>query len=86
MTNHYTIVTAWIDSCETIEQLNTVHRFALHTLITDDKQRDDILEYIRGAITRRSWVAAKVAQRDYQQVERFPACDEYHEEQPTDLN
>lgn len=84
MTNHYTIITAWIDSCETDLQLDTVGQFIANRLVTDEKQRDDLIEYLHNAITRRSWVAAKVANRDYTRVERFPACDEYNEPQPTD--
>ena len=86
MTNHFTIIAAWIDSCSTELQLDNVGTFISERLITDDKQRDDLITYLHGAIKRRSWIAAKVAQRDYKVVERFPACDEYHEEQPTDLN
>jgi len=74
MTNHFTIVTAWIDSCVTEEQLGTVGKFIIERLYTDDKQRDDIVAYLHGAIKRRSWIAAKVAQRDYTKV-----SDEYPE-------
>lgn len=68
MTNHFTIVTAWIDSCVTEEQLATVQKFIICNLITDDKQRFDLQLYLLKAIERRSWVAAKVAQRDYTKV------------------
>ena len=68
MTNHFTIIAAWIDSCETELQLDNVGTFIAERLITDDKQRDDLLAYLHSAITRRSWVAAKVAQRDYTKV------------------
>jgi len=72
MTNHYTIIKAWIDSCETEEQLITVGSFIAERLITDDKQRDDLITYLHDTTTRRQWVAAKVAQRDYTKV-----SDEY---------
>lgn len=82
MTNHFQILAAWIDSCETDLQLDNIGLFVSERLITDDKQRDDIIDYLHDAIKRRSWCAAKVANRDMNRVERFPACDEY---QPTDI-
>ena len=79
MTNHYTIITAWIDSCETEQQLDTVGTFIAERLITDDKQRDDLIDYLHNAIQRRSWVAAKVAQRDYTKVsDDYPDFIEHH--------
>ena len=80
MTNHYQIIAAWIDSCETELQLDNVGSFIADRLITDDKQRDDLINYLHNAINRKQWVASKVARRDYKQVDRFPACDE----QPSD--
>lgn len=80
MTNHYQIIAAWIDSCETESQIDTVSSFIADRLITDHKQRDDLIAYLHDAITRKQWAASKVARRDYKQVDRFPACDE----QPTD--
>jgi len=68
MTNHFQIIAAWIDSCETDLQLDNVGTFIAERLITDDKQRDDLISYLHDAIKRRSWVAAKVAQRDYVRV------------------
>ena len=86
MTTHYLIITTWIDSCETELQLDTVGKFISDKLITDDKQRDDLIDYLHKVIKQRQWVAAKVAQRDFKPVDRFPACDEYHEPQPTDIS
>lgn len=77
MTTHYDILKKWIDSCETEPQLDNIGRFISDTLITDEKQRDDIIDCLHMAIKRRSWIAAKVANRDMVKVDRFPACDEH---------
>jgi transposase len=82
MTTHFPIIAAWINSCETDLQLDNVGNFIADRLITDDKTRDDLIDYLHEAIKRREWCAAKVANRDMNRVERFPACDEY---QPTDI-
>ena len=47
--------------------------------VLDDKSKDDLYQHIKQLKIQRSWVASKVAQRDYTQVERFPACDEFVE-------
>ncbi len=79
MTNHYTIIKAWIDSCETELQLDNVGQFIANRLITDDKQRDDLITYLHDTITRRQWVAAKVAQRDYTKVsDEYPEFSEHY--------
>ena len=64
MTTHYEILKKWIDSCETEPQIDTVISFVRETLVTDEKQRDDIMDYINLYIKRRSWIAAKVAYHD----------------------
>lgn len=80
MTTHYDIVKKWIDSCETEQQLDTVWLFINNKLITDEKQKDDMMEYLHKVLYERAWLASKVANRDMVRVERFPACDE----QPSD--
>ncbi len=42
MTTRYTIIEAWVLSCETEEQFNTVVDFVENRLICDDKEKDDI--------------------------------------------
>lgn len=87
MSREYQIIREWIDSCNTEFQLDNIKdRLTCKAWKLEDKTTDDLLAYLNAAITRRSWVAAKVAQRDFHQVERFPACDEYHEPQPSDIS
>lgn len=80
MTSHYEILKAWIDSCETELQLDNLAVYIENKLITDDKQRDDILSYFKNTLNNRAWIRSKVIARDYVEVSRFPVCDE----QPSD--
>lgn len=82
MTTHFQIITAWIDSCDNELQLKTISEFVRNELKTDDKQRDDIINYLNQKYKQRAWVAAKIAQRDYTDVSntRLLVCDE----QPSD--
>ena len=93
MTSHYDILKSWIDSCDNELQLDNIGTFVADKLITDDKQRDDIIDYLRDTIKNRAWIRAKVIQRDYVPApDRSPVCDEhieidplgYVEPQPTD--
>lgn len=86
MTSHYQIITHWINSCENELQLDTVLKFIMEHLITDEKTKDDLIAYWKDNHKQRAWVAAKVAQRDYVDVSNTSllACDEYHDEQPSD--
>lgn len=87
MTTRYEIIAAWIDSCQTTLQMDTVIDFIQNRLKTDEKTADDLADYWNKRNGHRSWVAAKVAQRDLQRVdpeqfakgdfERFPATDEH---------
>ena len=83
-TSRYEIISHWIDNCETDAQLDNILSAIEHRFILDEKTKDDLIIYWNDNYKRRSWVAAKVAQRDYKEVERFPACDEYNEPQPSD--
>ena len=81
MTTHFEIIKHWIDSCTTEEQLKTIDTFVTSKLVTDDKQRDDIIHYLKTTLTNRAWIRAKVIQRDYVETPlRMLVCDE----QPTD--
>lgn len=78
---HYDIFTHWAETCETEKQIDNLIEAVEKRFTIDEKTKEDILDFINKLKLRRSWVAAKVAQRDYRQVERFPACDE----QPSDI-
>lgn len=56
--------------------MDTVIDFIQNRLKTDEKTADDLADYWNKRNGHRSWVAAKVANRDMTRVERFPACDE----------
>jgi hypothetical protein len=88
MTTQYEIIAAWIDSCQTTLQMDTVIDFIQNRLKTDQKTADDLADYWNRRNGHRSWVAAKVAQRDYTDVSnnRLPVCDEYNENQPSDIS
>lgn len=74
MTTIYETISAWMLSCETEEQLDTLKKFVNFRLITNDKERDDIIMMIKQNDKRRDVVRSK-------QAMRFP-CDD---EQPTDI-
>ena len=79
LSTHYDIFTHWAENCETELQINNLIEAIEKRFVIEERTKDDILDYIKKLKTRRSWVASKVAQRDYTQVERFPACDEFVE-------
>lgn len=73
----YDIISHWADTCETEMQLDNLKNAIETRFVLDDKSKDDLYQHIKQLKIQRSWVASKVAQRDYTQVERFPACDEF---------
>lgn len=75
MTTHFEIIRSWMLSCEKEEQLMNLKEFVNLRLITDEKQRDDIIVMLVDNDKRRDFVRSK-------QAMRFPADDE---QQPTDI-
>lgn len=76
--SRYEIISQWLQSCETEEQINTVSDAVNNRLILDEKTKDDLIILIKQTKINRSWIRAKVIQKDYVQLpERFPVCDEY---------
>jgi len=76
---HYDIITHWAETCETEKQIDNLIEAVESRFTIEEKTKENILDYIKALKVRRSWVASKVAQRDYHQVERFPACDDFVE-------
>jgi hypothetical protein len=70
MTSHYTIITSWIESCETQLQLDNLYNRINNEWILEDKLRDDLIDYWNQNAKRRAWVGSKVSL--------------YEEEHPTD--
>ena len=88
-TSRYEIISHWIDNCETDAQLDNILSAIEHRFILDEKTKDDLIMYWQNNRNRRSWVTAKVAfnkvnKGEFNRVDRFPACDEYNEPQPSD--
>lgn len=77
--SRYEIISQWLQSCETEEQIETVLDAVSNRLILEEKTKDDLLDLIKTTKNNRAWVRAKVIQRDYVEVpnNRFPVCDEY---------
>jgi hypothetical protein len=86
---HYNIVSAWIDSCITTEQMDSVIDFIINRLITDEKTHDDLVAYWRLKNGHRQWTASKVAlSKDWVRLDDEQGIKgdlEYHEPQPTDV-
>ena len=80
MTNIFQIISEWIDSCNNEIQLdNLKERLTTNAWKLDEKTADDLIIYLNEAKQRRSWVAAKVAQRDYTKVsDEYPDFIEHH--------
>jgi len=76
--SRYEIISQWLNSCTTEEQVNTVSDAVCNRLILEEKTKDDLIILIKQTRKQRAWCRAKVIQADYVQVpERFPVCDEY---------
>jgi hypothetical protein len=86
---HYNIVSAWIDSCITTEQMDSVIDFIINRLITDEKTHDDLVAYWKLKNGHRQWTASKVAlSKDWVRLDDEQGVKgdlEYHEPQPTDV-
>jgi hypothetical protein len=86
---HYNIVSAWIDSCITTEQMDSVIDFIINRLITDEKTHDDLVAYWKLKNGHRQWTASKVAlSKDWVRLDDEQGIKgdlEYHEPQPTDV-
>jgi len=86
---HYNIVSAWIDSCVTTEQMDSVIDFIINRLITDEKTHDDLVSYWKLKNGHRQWTASKVAlSEDWVRLDDEQGSKgdlEYHEPQPTDV-
>jgi hypothetical protein len=81
LSTHYDIFTHWAENCETELQINNLIEAIEKRFVIEERIKEDILDYIKKLKIRRSWVASKVAQRDYTDVSnnRMPACDEFIE-------
>lgn len=75
MTTHFGRIRSWMLSCEKEEQLMNLKEFVNLRLITDEKQRDDIISMLVDNDKRRDFVRSK-------QAMRFLVDDE---QQPTDI-
>jgi hypothetical protein len=71
MTSHYTIITSWIDSCETQLQLDNLYQKIDEEWILEANTRSDLIKYWNANQLRREWVGSKVAL--------------YEDEHPTDI-
>ena len=78
MTTVAETINAWLQSCTTEIQINTLTDFVQERLIIDEPTRQKLLQAIANKHNQRDWVRAK---SKIKQPERFPATDE----QPSDI-
>ena len=81
MTNHYEIITSWIDSCETELQLDNLRDKIENVWILDGIVRDHLIEYLGQNDVRRDWARSKATLLGYNWIEEMK---DYKEPQPTD--